>query len=280
MAYHRYNPNQPRVPAGHPDGGQWTDGGYRQNPRIQTAFLRGRTSPFFELGARVRSLLARRAAEKNIEAGLALFAALSLENSRDKRAVITLKAREYHGDKTGAFDLEGVFLLDRERIKDICKRLEDVQRFTDEGASAAARKEPVLNPREFGNEVHKYVEIKVNAEGKPNFLAEKSIEKTKDDGATGGGKETEPADVKTERTRGGNSIKVDGDKREKRSIRVDVYEKVKDKTVCVYDIKTGRRGLDFARRVEIIQTIFRKFGKDVRRIILMEIRPTHPRAPR
>jgi hypothetical protein len=23
----KYNPNQPRVPAGNPDGGQWTDGG-------------------------------------------------------------------------------------------------------------------------------------------------------------------------------------------------------------------------------------------------------------
>ena len=24
---HKYSPNQPRVPAGNPDGGQWTDGG-------------------------------------------------------------------------------------------------------------------------------------------------------------------------------------------------------------------------------------------------------------
>lgn len=26
LELHLYNPNQPRVPAGHPDGGQWTDG--------------------------------------------------------------------------------------------------------------------------------------------------------------------------------------------------------------------------------------------------------------
>ena len=32
IAFHHshYNPNQPRVPAGHPDGGQWTKGGRRR----------------------------------------------------------------------------------------------------------------------------------------------------------------------------------------------------------------------------------------------------------
>lgn len=28
-AVNKYDPNQPRVPAGNPDGGQWTDGGRR-----------------------------------------------------------------------------------------------------------------------------------------------------------------------------------------------------------------------------------------------------------
>jgi len=27
LAFKRFNPSQPRVPAGNPDGGQWTDGG-------------------------------------------------------------------------------------------------------------------------------------------------------------------------------------------------------------------------------------------------------------
>lgn len=33
----------------------------------------------------------------------------------------------------------------------------------------------------------------------------------------------------------------------KDSIRIDVLEKVGDGTVCVYDIKTGQRGLSVAR---------------------------------
>jgi hypothetical protein len=35
-----YNPNQPRVPAGHHGGGQWTDGKDRQLWKLQTAFAR------------------------------------------------------------------------------------------------------------------------------------------------------------------------------------------------------------------------------------------------
>ena len=33
----RYSPNQPRVPAGTPEGGQWTDAGGSQSERTRTA---------------------------------------------------------------------------------------------------------------------------------------------------------------------------------------------------------------------------------------------------
>jgi hypothetical protein len=31
----RYNPNQPRVPAGQPGGGRWTEGGYKKDTILQ-----------------------------------------------------------------------------------------------------------------------------------------------------------------------------------------------------------------------------------------------------
>jgi len=34
QARHGYDPNQPRVPKGHPDGGQWTDDGGESDPRV------------------------------------------------------------------------------------------------------------------------------------------------------------------------------------------------------------------------------------------------------
>ena len=64
---------------------------------------------------------------------------------------------------------------------------------------------------------------------------------------------------------------------QKGSIRVDVYEKVNDESVCVYDIKTGRRGLSYKRIKEIAAAVAEKYGKEAR-FIIIEIRPTHPRA--
>jgi hypothetical protein len=39
---YRYNPNQPRVPAGQPGGGQWTDDGYGQDTILQSGAADGR----------------------------------------------------------------------------------------------------------------------------------------------------------------------------------------------------------------------------------------------
>ncbi|MEQ1888992.1 MAG: hypothetical protein ABL951_07410 [Alphaproteobacteria bacterium] len=40
---HAYNPDQPRVPAGHPDGGQWTDGNDTGAPTTPTVTVHSRT---------------------------------------------------------------------------------------------------------------------------------------------------------------------------------------------------------------------------------------------
>jgi hypothetical protein len=58
----------------------------------------------------------------------------------------------------------------------------------------------------------------------------------------------------------------------KDSIRIDVLEKVSDGTVCVYDIKTGQRGLSAARTSEIATNVFKAYP-GTQRIIVSEIRP-------
>lgn len=40
LAYKRFNPSQPRIKAGNPDGGQWTDGGGKGGSRVE--FVSGR----------------------------------------------------------------------------------------------------------------------------------------------------------------------------------------------------------------------------------------------
>jgi hypothetical protein len=228
--YH-YDPNQPRVPQGNHDGGQWTDGGGSEP--IQKAFY---VAP------------AIYAARTGIQAALALFTWLSLRNSHDKQAVIAFKAREYHPVSEGVLDLEHVKLLGRDEVGDACKRFEEVQKLTDEAATKVKQTAPHLAAPDYGTAVHSYIKKEIDKEQNADFRAEVSYLKSQEE-------------------------KVYG---RKDSIRIDVLEKVKDGTVCVYDIKTGRRGLSVPRIAEIAKNVFGAYP-GTSRIIVTEVRPTVPR---
>ena len=58
------------------------------------------------------------------------------------------------------------------------------------------------------------------------------------------------------------------------SIRMDAYENNREKsTVCVYDPKTGRRGLSFPRMNELAAAAHGLFGYEPKYIIVIEVRP-------
>jgi hypothetical protein len=59
---------------------------------------------------------------------------------------------------------------------------------------------------------------------------------------------------------------------ERGNIRVDVLENVRNGTVCVYDIKTGDRGLSLPRSLEIAKTVRWNYPS-TSRIIVIETRP-------
>ena len=57
------------------------------------------------------------------------------------------------------------------------------------------------------------------------------------------------------------------------TIRVDVLEnRLEISTVCVYDPKTGRRGLSVTRMTELAQTVQKKYP-ETQHIIVIEVRP-------
>jgi hypothetical protein len=231
-----YDPNQPRVPAGHSDGGQWTDGGDGDGARLQPAFA----GPPIVFGV-----------QKAIEAGLLVFAWLTARNSRERQAVIAFKANEYPVRKK-ILRLELSRSLSRDEVKSFCPRLEDVQKLTNEAAREARSEGAYATAAEYGTAVHSRVKIKVRGEGDPNFRAEISYLKTREETVSDG---------KTEETYG-----------TKDSIRVDVIENTDKGMVCVYDIKTGRSGLSAARMTEIAGTVFKYYPK-TKRIVVTEIRP-------
>jgi hypothetical protein len=143
-----YDPNQPRVPAGHSDGGQWTDtgGAGAGSRRIDTG-----EQPLVQQ-ARIDRLI--RPVQRGIEAALALFTALSARNTPDRRAVLEFSAREFHFDESGELGRPKIDLLNRDRVRDACPRLGEVQQRTDRAAELVRTGGGIMSPQQFGTAVH------------------------------------------------------------------------------------------------------------------------------
>lgn len=167
--------------------------------------------------------------EKTVELGLTLYTWLSTRNSRDEKAVIAFSAREYVAGEAPQLALDYVGTLPRDGVEEACPRLGEVQWRTDEAVDTVRRRGAIdLSPTQFGTAVHLSLKRQIDALVDPSFRAEVSVLKTIDE-AYGA----------------------------KDSIRVDVLEDTGDGTVCVYDIKTGKRGLGFARTAEIARMVGR-----------------------
>lgn len=231
----KYDPNQPRVPAGNPDGGQWTsEGGATSGEDLSD--LPDGAKPVFA-PAVIPPLVI------GLESALAVFAGLLALNTGGRRPVFEFNAREFDGSE-GEPGFAASRLLTREEVNDYCPRLNEVQARTDFAASIL-RREDFARPSEYGTAVHTNLKHQIDQLSDPNFRAEISL--LKEQPATYG--------------RPG-------------SIRIDVFENVGNGTVCVYDIKTGKEGLSPARFAEIAARVFKIFPGTVR-IIVSEIRPAH-----
>jgi hypothetical protein len=288
-----YDPNQPRVPVGHHDGGQWTGGGSGLlNAILGPRGGEGRTgiaqlgAPLAPGGSAATNRLAQltadadayrafapgfsgsrgRALQKGIEAILALFTWLSARNSRQRQAIIEFKAHEYEyagDDAPGSqFEFKAVRLLTQEEVKKICDKLKTVQDLTDAAVSATLDRRNEMSPTQYGTAIHTYVSHAIG-DWDPDFKAEESLlklqEEIKENGVVYSAKWT--------------------DYGIKNSIRIDVFEKRDKQTVCVYDIKTARSGLSPARRAAILAHVHGTYP-DATHIIITEVRPTDPWRPK
>jgi len=182
-------------------------------------------------------------AQKTIEAAAALYVWLSSKNDGDGSAVLVFRAAEYAPGEAPAAEPVRVGRLDREQTDIACPRHGEVQQRTDDAADTVRREGNYWTPQGYGTQVHKNLERQIKLLSDPNFVAEQSLSKNdfENYGATG-------------------------------SIRIDVLERVGNGTVCVYDIKTGARGLSLSRSVEIVGNVFKNYS-DTSRIILIETRP-------
>jgi hypothetical protein len=119
-----------------------------------------------------------------------------------------------------------------------------VQRLTNEAAIEVEMSDPGLPAGPYGTAVHYCVKEKILKGGYKNLTPEASFFKMLDEGVYG----------------------------KKDSIRIDVYEPTKNRTVCIYDIKTGKRGLSSNRMSEMSARVVTKYP-NTERIIVTEVRP-------
>jgi hypothetical protein len=311
---HHYNPNQPRVPKGHPTGGQWTDGNHGpatileeggqarsrygqdtilqpprqaddEEPPVQLALLQ----PVLRRAARItlRGIAGQQAArEAAIKNGLAWFSALSALNSPDERAVIEFEAHQYERGKENTLEYTNLGILTREEFEKMCKHLGHVQDFVDQAAEEANRKHG-LTPQTYGTEVHKGLEARINharinKKGFETLWAERSAVKST---------AALPQGIQ-------DYIKLHGAAPPgyPETVRTDGFEYFGQGTVCVYDAKTGDAKFPQSRMRTLVDAIFSTdevvpaldrmaeitakiatWGLPVQRVIMMMVRPTVPR---
>jgi hypothetical protein len=159
----KFNPDQPRVPAGSSDGGQWGGGGGGQ-ATVKPAFFDPR----------------REAARKAVEAALALFAQLSAQNSPGQQTIFNFNARGFRPDGAGGLDFRSIQTLGRDEVSAACPRLGEVQDRTDRITADVNRETIGLSPSQFGTEVHTRLKNEIKNLRDPDFNAEVSFLKSKE----------------------------------------------------------------------------------------------------
>lgn len=182
---------------------------------------------------------------ETIEAGLALYTWMTLQDRAGEKTVFAFNAHEYVPDEEELRVKFAVKRLTREETDAACPRHAEVQSRTDAAAEIVKLEGNYWGAAEYGTKVHKNLKDQIDALDDPNFKAEVSILKS------------------DEYARYGS----------KGSVRIDVLEKVSNETVCVYDIKTDRRGLSLTRSGEIFGEVTSAFGPTTR-IIVIETRPS------
>jgi hypothetical protein len=179
------------------------------------------------------------AARATYGAGVALYAWMSTHNDSQNQAIFTARSWGY----AGGTEVVRVERMTRENAELVCGRFSEVQDRTNAAANSLAHLREGLSPTQYGTAVHTHVKHQIDALRNPDFRAEVSL-------------------LKSIEARYGHEG----------TVRIDVFERTKDNTVCVYDIKTGSRGMSMPRWDDIAGRANDVFERP-RRIILTEIRP-------
>jgi hypothetical protein len=183
-------------------------------------------------------------------AATTLYTWMSSRNTADEKAVFAFNASAFVPGADPKQPAIWVGKLTHKEVADACPRFADVQSLADQSV-ALINRGSYTSAATYGTAVHKWIQDEINGPPTtparpprdPNFRAEVSLIKSR---------------LETFGKLG--------------SIRIDVYENPRTGTVCVYDIKTGDKGLSPLRALEIASNV-QTFYPGTQKIIVTETRP-------
>ncbi len=183
-----------------------------------------------------------------VELALALYAAYlsSKEDGRFGKTVLGLTANEYSPDPNAGKELNSVYVgpVDQRTLDAACRENGMVEALTEQAVRSVRASEPHLNARDFGTKVHAYVAARIKELERPDFVAEYSLDDE------------------------GNPVNYG----KLGSMRYDVFERTSLKTICAYDIKTGKASLTVRRTAALIKAALLRYPKTTR-VIVIQVKP-------
>lgn len=213
--------------------------------RYNASQPRAPNGQWIDTGARVAGVILRRIPAVAVAlAGYELYKVLSKANSNSQQAVAVFDSRDYRPTAPGSLTLAQVGTLSRAETALACPGLAAVETLSQQATRESLANRPDLRQPLRGTDIHTRLKVSIEADAASRFGAEKSFLKSRMEDVAYG-------------TRG--------------SVRIDVLEDVRNGTICVYDLKTGKAGLDARRSLEIAENVFVRYGP-VQRIVVTEMR--------
>jgi len=300
----KYDPNQPRVPTGNSDGGQWTDtggsgSGYgrarlarQRQDTYQTAidpmttaagttstnWLRSaertwrtierefpaiaafrRLNPIISTTTALLSALKAPELEYPLGEALRQYNAIAAEDDADAIPILSLRAKQFIRDEdkaTGKF-WASVKEVDKETIKQFCPEYLNIQSLADRVAFSMGPTSLYGSPQNYGNQYHLRAAAEVlriwRGRLRPELFLMAPMEGMPDEYYA---RDEIPA-------------------RAKDTLGLDVIEPVDDETACIYDFKTGAKGLGPKRISDFaFSSAKSKEFMNIKQFFIIEIRPS------
>ncbi len=280
---YKYDPNQPRVPAGNSGGGQWTDAGGGIDPVVTGATLAQsaskpatgswtgraeqiareidrntplraivRSNPVIRSVTSLLSFLKTPELEYPLADAVQQYNAIAAADDPYVVPLLSLRAKQFTKGDSDTKIWASVREVDRETFSKFCPNYFTVQTQAEMVANTMGPMRLYGTPQNYGNQFHARLAVAIRLLNNPNLHAEYPIWKP---GAN------VPDSLYDEPARRGASG----------TILPDIYEEVSTDTLCLYDAKTGPTELSHSR-MELFSRGMAKTKPGVRYIFIMEVR--------